>query len=278
MYQGLQAGMVALPEVGEMADSDGGMATSAPLDAGGKVKKGKSVVKDDYDFTPELKTLAGKKMAYDNDTPINITKRVATEMGISPKVLLSSAWVEGMNKAVTQNSGITSDAYDQEFNDPSNHFDKKRFPVDGYQYYGTDTIGDKWDKVKKYLPAGFEKNMQFYNAGNENGDSIITAAFNNNENAMKAKAALMKYENDNNQEYAKKKGITLDKDAADYFMMAGYNGGEGTSKTMIDEYAKDPDKLGFIKEGRTSKQKAHKHIAQRAKLFSTADELLNATK
>lgn len=281
MLKGLQGGMGSISVLGGMSGTDGGMAKTSPAKSvlGGndknKEKKPKASLPTGYDFNPEMKQLGNTKMAFDNDTPVNITKRVAQKMGINPKVLLSSAWVEGMNKAVVEKSSGETQGYKKEFNDPTNHFDKKRFPVDGYAYYGTDTIGDKWDKVKKYLPPGFEQNMQFYNGTNEKGQDIIPAAFNNNENALMAKAALMRYENDNNMDYARKKGVNLDKDAADYFMMAGYNGGAGTAQKMIDEYAKDPDKVGFIKEGRTSKKTAHGHIAQRAALFNTADELLN---
>ncbi len=279
MLQGLLSG--ASGTFKPMSMLGDGLAASAPVNAisavGGKkpkkqalpaVKPKPPVKPKAYDMGAELRKFGKTPMKYDDgDTPTNISNVVGTRMGIKPSLLLASAWQEGMNKATLDPEAV------------SDHYNKANisgdYPVDGFISYGVDTIGDKWDKVKKYLPEGFEKNMQFYDAVNEKGEKVKTAAFNYNKNALMAKAAMMKLERENAANYAKKKGVTLDDNALDYFMLAGYNGGEGNARKMLDEYQADPNKDTFISEGH-SKNGVHKNIKVRMDNMKIADELINS--
>jgi len=268
MIHGLQSGMGAISLLGNNSGVTDGMATKAPIAAlvGEKPKKTKQPAP--YDMAGEMKKYGKTPMKYDDgDTPDNISKVVGQRMGIKPSLLFSSAWQEGMNKATLDpekvsdyyvEAGVTQD-----------------FPIDGFANYGTDTIGDKWDKVKKYLPQGFESNMKFFDAVNENGQKVKSAAFNYNENALMAKAAMMKYEQDNINNYAQKNGIILDDKAKDYFMLAAYNGGAGNAQKMINEYKLAKDKAKFIDEGQTSLKGIHKNIKVRLDNMAVADEIFN---
>lgn len=270
MPQGMLSGTSAIKGFKPISMLGNGLSESAPTNAVGggdkKPKKKAATPARSYDMGAELKKFGNTPMKYDDgDTPTNISNVVGQKMGIKPSLLLASAWQEGMNKATLDPEKV------------SDHYKKagvsSDYPVDGFINYGVDTIGDKWDKVKKYLPEGFENNMKFYDAVNEKGQKVKTAAFNYNENALMAKAAMMKLERENASNYAKEKGIDLDEEKLDYFMLAGYNGGEGNAKKMIDEYAADPDKANFISQGH-SRNGVHKNIKVRMDNMKIADELL----
>lgn len=277
MYQGLQGGLVGIPDVGVKPKPFIPVIPPPPVEmqiaGGGKKKPPRTDKKANipFDFGAELKKHGNDPMEYDSgDTPTNMANVVGQRIGIKPGLLLSSAWQEGMNKALLDKDKVSGDYVKAKVSGD--------YPIDGFLNYGVDTIGDKWDKVKKYLPPGFEKNMQFYNATNEKGEKVKTAAFNYNENALMAKAAMMKYEGDNLADYAKKKGVDLDDKAKDYFMLAAYNGGAGNAQKMLDEYSQAQDKNKFIDEGLTSIKGVHKNIKTRLDNMKIADELINATK
>jgi len=269
MIQGLQSGMGAISLLGNNSGVTDGMATKAPITAlvGEKPKKTKKPAP--YDMAGEMVKYGKTPMVYDNnEMPTNITKRVASKMGIKPGLLFSSAWQEGMNKAA-----ISPDDISQGYLDNAGELED--YPVDGFLNYGVDTIGDRWEQLKKYLPEGFDKQMKFYKTINEKDEPITTAAFKTNEDALMAKAAFMKYEMDNINQYAKEKGVDLDDKAKDYFMLASYNGGFGNAQKMMDEYAKATDKSKFIDEGLTSRKGVHKNIKVRMDNVGVADKLLN---
>lgn len=267
MYQGLQGGLDVIPETAMPPILEKPAPLENPIPGKGGKKKALATPIP-FDFGAELRKSGNTPMKYDDgDTPVNMARVVGQRLGVKSGLLLSSAWQEGMNKAALDPEQV------------SEYYNKAKiggdFPIDGFINYGVDTIGDKWDKVKKYLPEGFEKNMKLYDAVNEKGEKVKTAAFNYNENALMAKAAMMKYEGDNVAEYAKKKGIELDDRAKDYFMLASYNGGQGNAEKMIDEYAAAKDKAKFIDNGETKIKAVHKNIKTRLDNMKIADELLN---
>jgi len=263
MFNGLQGGIGAAIQP-NIAPVEASMAMPV-LPDDGKPKK-KKVPEVPYDMAGEMRKYGKTPMKYDDgDTPDNISRVVAQKMGVNPSLLFASAWQEGMNKAALDPEKVSQDYVKAKIGGD--------YPVDGFINYGVDTIGDKWDKVKKYLPPGFEENMKFYTAVNEKGQKVKTAAFNYNENALMAKAAMMRYEKDNIADYAKKAGVDLDDKAGDYFMLAAYNGGVGNARKMIDEYSKAKDKSKFISEGQTSLKGIHKNIKVRLDNMAVADEL-----
>ena len=266
MAEGLQGGIGAVSLLGNTPNGNG-MATVAPTQVLSDGNKPPKKPKVPYDMAGEMKKFGKTPMIYDNDeTPTNITKKVAQRMGVNPSLLFSSAWQEGMNKATLHPDDVSTGYNEAKI--------PGEFPVDGFGNYGVDTIGDKWNKVKGYLPQGFENNLKFYKTTNEKNEPITTAAFKTNEDALMAKAAMMKYEADNVFNYAKAKGINLDDKAKNYFMLAAYNGGGNNAKKMIDEYVKAPDKNKFIDEGQTGLGAIHKNIKVRLDNMVTADELL----
>jgi len=265
MAEGLQGGIGAVSLLGSTPNGNG-MATIAPIQVLSDGNKPKKKPKP-YDMAVEMKKFGKTPMVYDNnETPANITKRVAQKMGVNPSLLFSSAWQEGMNKAAISPDDVSMGYNEAKITD--------EFPVDGFVNYGVDTIGDKWDKLKGYLPQGFENKLKFYKTTNEKSEPITTAAFKTNEDALMAKAAMMKYEADNIFNYAKSKGVDLDDKAKNYFMLAAYNGGGGNAQKMINEYIKAPDKNKFIDEGQTGLGEIHKNIKVRLDNMATADELL----
>lgn len=222
-----------------------------------------------WDADAELAANGGKPMIERKNSLAALSKQTAAAIGVDPAMLLASAWVEGGNKqAITGN--MTSPEYNKAFPD-GDLFDS--FPVDGFAAYGIDTIGDKWDKVKKFLPAGFEKRLKFYTNTNELGQKVKTAGFDSDQAALMAKAAMLKYEEERVTDYAKKKGIELDDEAKKYFTMVSYN--RGNAFTTIDEYVADADKKTFISGGRTSNKEAHANVLKRIKSMGSARQLID---
>lgn len=220
-----------------------------------------------YDMAAEMKKYGKTPLAYDNDAiPADVVKRVATKMGINQSLLFSSAWQEGMNKAALKPDEVSTGYVEAKV--------PEEYPVDGFLNYGVDTIGDKYEQLRKYLPEGFDKNVFFYKTKNEKNQPITTAAFKTNEDALTAKAAFMKFEADKVAAYAAKKDIPLDDEAKGYFMLAAYNGGTGNAMKMMDEYMKAKDKKKFIAKGETSLKGVHKNIKVRLDNMSAAAELL----
>lgn len=239
---------------------------------GGKTNQPKSSEVPEYDFSSEVKTLGSKPLVYDsNKTSTQLIKEVSTEAKINPRLLYSSAWIEGMNKGVVKPDDA-SEAYVE--NADKKVFNQDEFPVDGFYNYGLDTFGNKYEKLKKYLPAGFESRFHTYDTTNEKNEPIKTAAFKSNKDALLAKTAMLKAEQDDVNNYAKSKGIQLDPDASDYFTMSSYNGGFGNAKKMLDEYSKAKDKKAYIDKGLTSKKAIHKNVMRRMNMRGAVDELI----
>jgi hypothetical protein len=233
---------------------------------GGDPKKPKP-----YDLNKEMMGSYKKNLSVDNRPALDVARSAAAKVpGSDPALLFSSGYHEGMNKAIAKPSEV-SDAYN---NAEAKGLDTKKFPVDGFYNYGLDTFGDQYQSIKKYLPAGFEDRFKVYKAVNDhtkivNGKTvpdpqpITTAAFKTNEDALIAKAAMMKAAEDRLNDYAKQKGIKIDPEHLDYFKLAAYNGGMGNATTMLNEYANSKDKNKFIENGETSRKGIHTNIYPR---------------
>jgi len=249
------------PSITQVAQSEEDL-----LDKGKKKKKTGS-----YDFNNEMNKYGNRPMTFDNNTPANvIVADVAKTMNIRPDFLFSSAYVEGMNKAIVDPDGI-SEAYAKNLSQEA----QQQYPVDGFYSYGLDTFGTKLNELKQFLPPGFESRYVLYDALNENNKPIKTVAFKTNKDALIAKAAFLKHEENNVKKYAQAKGLNLDSDALDYFTMASYNGGPGNMHKMLDEYASAKDKKAFIDQGLTSKKFIHQNVKKRMDVRGTARKLLN---
>jgi len=247
----------------------------AILEAFDKGKKKKAP--PEYDFVSEMKKYGNALMYYDGNKPLSrLIKEATVFTGIKPSLLYSSAWIEGMNKLAAAKPNEdpeqrTENWYDLWEKDKS----WAAYPIDGYSSYGLDTFGNKYNDLKKYLPVGFESKFRTFDIVNELGQDVKTAAFKTNKDALIAKAAMLKYEEDNVLNYAKKMGIELDEDAKDYFVMASYNSGFGNGRKMLDEYKNAVDKKRFIDNGETRLKAVHKNVSRRMKLRQTANSFYN---
>lgn len=222
-------------------------------------------------FEIELKKGIKMNMPYDNIPTIQVVKNAATKAGVSPSLLLSSAFQEGMNKALFRPDDV-SEAF---INAEKSGLDTKNFPVDGYYNYGLDTFGNRYNDLKKYLPEGFDQRFKTFDAINEKGEKMKTAAFKTNEDALIAKAAMFKQSQDYVNNYAKSKNISISPDDLNYFVLAMYNGGEKNADMMMDQYAKAKDKKAFIEKGETTRKGIHNNIMPRLQRLKLIDKLMN---
>lgn len=186
-----------------------------------------------------------------NEFPIaggNVKQAVlsaAKQNGIDPALLYSSAMEEGMSGSVDPKySDNASEAYVNW--SEKNKDTAQKYPVDGFYNYGLDQFaGQAKDLEKKgYLPAGFSKRFQTFQATNEKKEPISVPAFQNDSDALTAKSAMMKLSQDQLEGYAKKNGLTLTPAQKNFFLLANYNGGEGNMQKMIQSYK---DK-GYLKD------------------------------
>ena len=156
-------------------------------------------------------------------------KQAASKLGLDPALLYSSAMEEGA-------SGMFPDK-------PGEHVDKGEFttdkyPVDGYANYGLDNFHDNFKEMVKrgYLPQDFDYQKSVRT--NELGAKVNSAIFKTPEDAMTAKAAYMKLEQDHIDDYAKQKSIQLSDRARQFFTLVNFNGGPGAGPKMLNYYAK----------------------------------------
>lgn len=221
-----------------------------------------------------IKRLLNKKLSTDDRTAVDIIRRVAGKAGLSPSFLAANALQEGMNLAIMDNG---NNEMDQEYEGSlpiGKSMDK--YPINGYLYYGLDTFGDSAEVLKKkgYIPKDFD--YAPFKMINEKKQPVTTAAFKNNEDALTAKAALIRHFQDQVKEYSGKKNLKLGGEALDYMTMSAYNGGMGNAKKMIDEMASGKvSQKDFIDKGLTSRKGVHKNIVPRIEKMNWIDKMIS---
>ena len=200
-------------------------------DGGGEKKPAKktTTAATAYNLDDEFKNSYKKVIPFDNKPAVDIVKSAAQKVGVDPSLLFSSAYQEGMNKAIWKPNDV-SEAF---INAEKKGLDTKNFPIDGFYNYGLDTFSDKYQKLKKYLPAGFETEFKPFKAFNEKKQAITTAAFKSNEAALIAKAAMLKDAADEVASVAKSKGVEIAPEDKDYFTLARYNTSLENVKNMV---------------------------------------------
>ena len=223
--------------------------------------------KEENPFGKEMRILAKRNLPYDNRNSLDLARDAAKFSGINPALLLSSSFQEGMNKAIARPDEV-SEAY-------VNANVGADYPVDAFYNYGIDQFDKYLPNIKQYLPEGFDQKYKIYQAKNEKGEPINTAAFKDNQSALMVKAAILKNNADLMDKYATSKGVTLDDNARNYFTLASYNAGEANAMKMFDKYLLAKDKTSFIEKGDENWQKVHKNISPRMSNISIANELLN---
>ncbi len=220
----------------------------------------------------ELRDSYKNVIRYDNRPAIDVVRTAAQKSGVDPSLLYSSSFQEGFNKSILSPDEV-SEAY---LNAEGAGLDTNSYPVDGFFNYGLDTFGTNYDRLKKYLPEGFDKRFKTFDAFNEKNEKVKTAAFMTNEDALMAKGAMLRDIADQVDYYANKKGVKIRPEDRDYFILSSYNGGWGNGKKMIDEYAADTDQSTYVSKGRTKRQGVHKNVAPRLAKKKIVEELLQS--
>lgn len=175
---------------------------------------------------------------YENETtPVkDIITKSASKSGLRPSLFYASSMEEGMrglfptarNKGKIDYSG--NDAY----------------PISGYVNFGLDNFADRYPELEKkgYLPSGFDKNFQKSPEVNEKKEKTNSANFKDLSSAVQAKAAMVKYSQDQITKFAQDKKIPLSDKAKEFFTLATYNAGSGNAEKMLEEYSKQ----GYLKD------------------------------
>ena len=148
-----------------------------------------------------------------------LVREAATKTGIAPELLFASINEEGLRDMVHKNEYSGDDKY----------------PISGYAHFGLDTFGDAYPELVKkgYLP---EMDFSAQTATNEKGGRVHTANFKTVDDAIAAKAAMLRNVQDQVDQYAGKRGYKLSDKTKQFFMLAGYNGGVGLADKMMDSY------------------------------------------
>lgn len=221
-----------------------------------------------------IKGMLGKKLNTDNKQVTEIINTVAAKTGLNPAFLAANAFQEGMNKAIIKDSGNKENLPDY-LKVGEETTDSGRFPINGYTYYGLDTFGDSAQmlKDKGYLDKDFD--YETFTVGNEKGQTVNTAAFKTHEDALMAKAAMLRNIQDNVAKYAQNKGLKLEPKSMEYFTMSAYNGGMGNARIMMDEMKKSGvPQSEFIDKGMTSRKGVHKNIVPRFEKMSMISDMI----
>jgi len=165
-------------------------------------------------------------------TPKESATKFGSKLGLDPALLYSSAMEEGMSGRYPDKNGNVDKS------------DSDKYPVDGFHNYGLDNFHDQFKTMvqKGYLPKDFDYQKAVNT--NEKGEKVNSANFKSDDDAMQAKAAYMKMEQDNIDNYAKQKGIPLSDKARQFFTLVNFNGGSAAGPKMMDYY----QKKGLLKD------------------------------
>jgi hypothetical protein len=222
----------------------------------------------------EKKLLSGY---WDTEIPLDkkkvrdLVQTAAKQAGIRPETLYASSYQEGLRNA--QYIG-TDQAYGEEMSPDDD------YPVNGFFQMGVDTFGDAAERLKKkgYIPQDFD--YQPYKATNEKSQDVNSGLFKTVQDGLIAKAAMMRDLQDQVSEYASKKGLKVDGDELDYLTMAGFNGGFGRVKQMVDEITTQHrgDAKAYVRGGKTSLTGIHKNISPRMRYMEIMREVMDDEK
>ena len=175
-----------------------------------------------------------------SDTAKNISTKVAAKYGLDPALLYSSSMEEGMSGLFKDKSGAdTKHRKPGEFGYQSFYGDKE-FPINGNESFGLPDFAKRFPELVKggYLPKEFSERFRG-KEGEFSANDFKTA-----DDAMTAKAAVMKFGQDYVDKYAKKNDIKLSPKAKEFFSLVLFNGGEGTVDQMMTDYNKN----GLLKD------------------------------
>jgi hypothetical protein len=175
---------------------------------------------------------------YENETtPVkDIIAKSAQKSGLRPELFYASAMEEGMR-------GLFPTAANKGKIDYSG--DEKN-PISGFVNFGLDRFADQYPELVKqgYLSKDFASNFKKSPGVNEKKEKVNSANFKDLSSAVQAKAAVVKYTQDNLNKFASDKKIPLSQKANEFFTLVAYNSGEGNARKMLEEY----NKQGYLKD------------------------------
>lgn len=158
--------------------------------------------------------------------------KAATPLGLDPALFWASTAEEGATGLIPDKNGNINTG-------DESHVDLNgKYPVDGFTNLGLDHFHDNFKELVKrgYLPKDFDYQKATIK-NPENGEVVNSGNFKSVADAMKAKAAYVKMEGDNLQDWAKSNGdIKLSPTAQQFFTLVSYNGGPGTAHKLINYY------------------------------------------
>lgn len=182
----------------------------------------------------------------------SIATNAAKKYGLDPGLLYASSMEEGASGLFKNKDGTdTKHRKPGEFG-YQDYFGDKDFPINGNQSFGMPDFAKRFPDLVKggYLKKDFQEKFRGLKSAGEFSEND----FKTPEDAMQAKAALMKYTYDDVEKYAKNKGITLSTKAKDFFALAEFNSGEGGFKKLLTEY----NAKGLLEDDKFLKDNPHK--------------------
>lgn len=168
----------------------------------------------------------------------------AKQSGIDPGLLYTSSMEEGMKLALNNKDSFERRSGYNEYR-KTNPKGAQEYPIDGGYFYGLNTFGDKYGVTIKpsSLPRGFK--YAPYDQKDSDGRKLYTsAAFRSHDDAISAKAAMMKQVEGAMTARLTKNNLELSPDARKFFDMVGYNMGEDKTIEMIKSY----QQKGYLKD------------------------------
>lgn len=158
-------------------------------------------------------------------TAKNMAISAAKKFDFDPALFYASAMEEGMSGLFKNEKGL------------ANYSGDKDFPTEGSYGFGLDNFVPLFPELVKrgYLPADFKDKFKPVTY-EEPGYTKNSANYRSPDDALMAKAAFMKYNQDEVDNYAKQMGIQLSPKARQFFTMINYNAGAGNGRKMLQDY------------------------------------------
>ena len=194
-------------------------------------------------YLGQLKTKYGAPLMQGRgDTPIHVNEvpdkgiltmkesstQAASKLGLDPALLYASTMEEGASGRFPGKDNAVDES------------GSEKYPVDGFHNYGLDNFHDNYKTMvqRGYLPKDFDYEKSVNT--NESKKQVNSANFKTDDDAMMAKAAYIRMEQDNLENWAKKEGggVELSPQAKQFFTLIAFNGGPGRAHTLINYYKK----------------------------------------
>ena len=180
-----------------------------------------------------------------SDTMKNISVKAAKEYGLDPALLYSSAMEEGASGLFKDKSGQDTKHRKPGEAGYEDYYGDKEYPISGGNSFGFQTFNQRFPDLVKggYLPKDFASKFRNKDATIQEGKVESANDFKSVDDAMKAKAAMMKFGEDKVKDFAKEHDIKLSGKAKDFFTLAWFNGGEWGFEHRMKEY----NEKGYLK-------------------------------